>query len=403
MTAPVTETPASSQRKRGLALLLTSTGVSVTGDGIFIAAAPLMAAALTREPVQVAIVTAAGYAAWPLVGLPAGALVDRWPRRTVMVAADVLRALVLAGLAVLALSGRLTIPVLALGVFLVGVGSCFFDPAAQTMIPAVVGRDAGALSKANGKIWAADTFGRSLAGPPIGAGLFDVGRAVPFAADALSFLLSALFVSGVKSPSPVKEQPARIVRAVKEGLHFLGGHAELRVLTFGMAAYNLGFNMSLAPLVLFALDRLGVSPLGYGVLLASMAVGGIAAGWIAPRLPPWLSARSVYALALAVQAVAWLVVVLSGNAWIAGSALVLIGLASTTVSVVGGTARQTYTPDELLGRVVATTRILGIGAAAVGALLGGVLAQAGGIRAPFFGAAALLLGLAPLFLPRRRG
>jgi len=402
MTKPVTDTPASSRRTaRGLTLLLASTGVSVTGDGVFIAAAPLMAAALTQEPAQVAIVTAAGYAAWPLLGLPAGALVDRWPRRAVMVTADLLRALVLVSLAGLAFSGNLTISVLAMGVFLVGVGACFFDPAAQAMIPTVVGRDPHVLSKANGKIWAADTFGRSLAGPPIGAGLFSLGRAVPFLVDAVSFLVSATLLSRLQSaPTPNRDR-APIASSIRDGVRFLTRHGELRVLTLGMAAYNFGYNISFAPFVLFALGTLGVSPLGFGVLLATMALGGIAGGWIAPRVFRVLAARSAYAMALAIQSVGWLVVVLSGNAWAAGGALALVGMASTTVSVIGGTTRQTYSPDELLGRVVAATRILGIGAAAVGAMLGGVVAQFGGIEAPFFVASALLLSFALMFVPRR--
>lgn len=402
MTPPATETPPTQRRVRGLALLLTSSGVSVTGDGIFLAAAPLAAAALSREPAAVAVVTAAGYAAWPLVGLPAGALVDRWPRRPVMVAADLFRAAVLAGLATLAMTGTLTIPTLAVGVFLVGVGGCFFDPAAQAMIPSVVGREPSALARANGKVWAVDTFGRSLAGPPLGAALFSIGRAAPFLVDGASFLVSAALVSGL----PAGEGPARerrpVVAAISEGVRFLAGHAELRALTLGLTAYNLGYNVAYATLVLFALDTLHVSTFGYGLLLATMAVGGVAAGWIAPRIAGRLDARSVYALALAVQAVAWLVVLVSENAWAAGAALAFVGVASTTVSVVGGTARQSLTPDGLLGRVVAASRILGIGAAAVGALLGGALAQVGGLRAPFVGAVALLAGCSLAFALRRR-
>src|SRR4051794_11092691 len=135
----MTEPSPTAPPRRGLGYLLASTGVSVTGDGILLAAAPLMAAALSRDPLAVASVTAAGYAAWLFLGLPAGALVDRWSRRKVMVIADLSRALILVGFVALVLTDLASIAALATAVFLIGVGSCFFDPAAQAMIPAIVG------------------------------------------------------------------------------------------------------------------------------------------------------------------------------------------------------------------------------------------------------------------------
>lgn len=116
--------------RRGLGLLLASTGVAITGQGMLTAAAPLLAASLTRDPFAVSAVTAASYAAWLLIGLPAGALVDRWPRRQVLVITDLLRAVVLGALTLLIATDRASVPALVLAVFLVGVGSCFFDPAA---------------------------------------------------------------------------------------------------------------------------------------------------------------------------------------------------------------------------------------------------------------------------------
>src|SRR6266536_5005085 len=174
--------------RRGLGLLLASTGVAVTGQGMVLTAAPLLAASLTRDPLAVSVVTAASYAAWLIIGLPAGALVDRWPLRAVMVVTDVLRCVALGLFAVLTLSGHATVWSLAATVFLVGVGNCFFDPAAQSAIPAVVGREPAALAHANGKMWALDTFGRGLAGPPLGAAAFGFAAALPFGVESAAFL-----------------------------------------------------------------------------------------------------------------------------------------------------------------------------------------------------------------------
>jgi MFS family permease len=128
-------------KARGVGPLLASTAVSITGDGALLAAAPLLAASLTRNPVAVSMVTAAFYLPWLLAGLPAGALVDRWARRPVMVVADIVRAVILTTLAALVFTGTANLPFLVATVLLVGVAQCFFDSAAQAMIPAIVGRD----------------------------------------------------------------------------------------------------------------------------------------------------------------------------------------------------------------------------------------------------------------------
>jgi MFS family permease len=397
----VTERPVVKHPGRGLGWLLASTGISVTGDGMLLTAAPLMAAALSHDPLSVASVSAAGYAAWLLLGLPAGALVDRWNRRLVMVTADLARALVLACFAVLVVADVATIGLLAAAVFLVGIGSCFFDPAAQALIPGLVGRDRERLGRANGRLWAIDTFGRSLAGPPLGAAAFVVTRSLPFGIDAASFLASAALVSRLpESPAQASREP--ILTAVRDGVRYLFSRPELRTVTLGMAAYNLGYNIAFATLVLFAQDVLHISTVAYGLLVASMAIGGIAGGWIGPRIHRAMPARLAYAMTLAVQGVAWLAVLLAGNPWLVGLVLACVGVASTTGSVIGGSARQLHSPDDILGRVVSTTRLLGIGSAAAGALLGGAFADAGGLRAPFCAASVLLLLSALAFLTRRR-
>lgn len=394
-----TEQAAQTATRHGLGRLLGSTGVAITGHGMLTAAAPLMAASLTRNPLAVSAVTAGSYAAWLFVGLPAGALVDRWSRRRVMVTTDLLRACVLLGLAVLILVGHANVAAVVLTVFLIGVGSCFFDPAAQAAIPAVVGRDKGVLSRANGRMWALDTFGRSLAGPPLGAALFSIAAVLPFAIDGVALLSSALILSGLGALAVTGDgvQPERLVRAVRKGVSYLFHQRELRHLTFAMAAYNLGYNLAFATLVLFAQDHLGVSDFGYGLLVAAMALGGVAGGWIAPRLPSRFTPLHAYALALALQSLAWVIVVVVQSPWVAGAGLALVGVASTTVSVVGGSARQLLTPDSMLGRVVSVTRLLGIGSAAIGALLGGGIADAGGVVIPFIVAAAALVAFSVTF------
>lgn len=380
-------------RPGSIAVLLSATGIAVTGQGLALTAGPLLAADLSRNPLAVSAVTAATYAAVLLLGLPAGALVDRWLLRRVMVATDLIRFVLVTAFALLVWNGYGSIGLLVLIVFLVGVGNSFFDPAAQAAVPGVVGRDPTALARVNGKMWAIDIFGRGLVGPPLGALAFAASAALPFGLQGVAFLVSALLLTRLPEPRAAVDPPTRSLLAeIREGVDFLARHAQLRTLTLGMASFNLGYNVAFAPLVLFVQDRLGLSNLGFGILIAVAAVGGVVGGWVAARLPTSLGPVSVYAVALGVQALAWLSLALGQHPAIAAVALFVIGLVATVVSVVGGSARQLLTPDDRLGRVVAATRVVGIGSAGLGALLGGAVAKATGLlESPLFTAAGLLL------------
>ncbi|GIF45076.1 MFS transporter [Actinoplanes xinjiangensis] len=375
--------------------LLAATGISVTGDGAFLTAAPLLAAALTRDPVAVSAVTAAVYIPWLFFGLPAGALVDRWERRRVMLLADLFRAAALMALVGLLLADLLTLPMLVGAVVLVGIAQCFFDSAAQATIPAIVGRDKEQLAKTNGRYWALDTVGRSLLGPPLGSMTFALGRSLPFLSDAVSFLVSALLVRLLPANQVSNGPHEPVLSAIRAGLRHLLRTQDLRVLAFSMGAYNGGFNIAMAPFVLYASDVLDVPNAVYGVLLAMSALGGVAAGWMASPITRNLSYRQTMSIVLLVQGLAWAGIAAVGNVWIAGLLLAILGAGSSLSSVAVGSARQALTPDGLLGRVVSAFRLFGLGAAGVGALVGGAIATAWGLTAPLV-AAAILLGTASL-------
>lgn len=382
--------------------LLVSTGVSVTGDGAFLAAGPLLAASLTRDPVAISAVTAAFYVPWLVFGLPAGALVDRWPRRAVMVVADIVRAGLLAGLAVLVATGYVSLPALVASIVVIGVAQIFFDSAAQATIPAVVGRDKETLAHVNGRYWALDTVGRSLLGPPLGSLTFVLNRTIPFAFDAVSFLVSALFVRRLPATRPADVQHEPIGAAIKAGVRHLIHTRELRILAMSMGAYNFGYNLALATFVLYVTDVLDVSDAVYGVLLAAGAVGGVAVGWRAGLLTRKLSYRQTAAIVHVGQALGWAGIALAANVWVTGVMFVLLGASGSLSSVAIGSARQALTPDGLLGRVVSAFRIIGLGAAGLGALVGGVVADRYGLTTPLLCAVGLLLVAAVLTWPFRK-
>lgn len=388
-------------RATGLRPLLAATGTSMIGQGVALAAMPLLAASITRDPLQVSLVTVASYSASLLIGLPAGALVDRWPLRGSMIGADLARCLLLVTLALAILGSLTSVPVITLAAFGLAVGACVFDPAAQAMIPALVTRDARVLARANGAVWTLDTIGRALVGPPLGALLFSVAAFAPFALNAVTFLASALLLLKTPRAQAIASARPALWAEVKQGVSFVAHNAQLRWLATGMGIYNFGYNVAFSTLVLFALDRLHVSDAGYGALLATLAVGGVLGGWASRHLPPEVAPRTMYGVAMLLQAAGWALVV-SGQLLVAGAGLAVVGAASTALSALGGTARQLATPEGMIGRATAATRTVGIGAAAVGGLVGGVVGLVG-IRVPLVTAcAAMVLAALAFLLGERR-
>ncbi|MFI6332220.1 MFS transporter [Micromonospora chersina] len=392
--------------RRGFGALWSSAAVSSVGDGAYVAAAPLLAAFLTRDPIGVAIVSAAAAAPWFLVGFWSGAIVDRFHRRSVLVVSELVRGVALAALVGLILVDRASIPLLAATSFLVVTGQCFSDAAAQAMLPHVVGRSQDELAKANGRLFASETVGKSLVGPPLGGIVFSAAPWAPFALDSASFVASAALVAKVPSPPPLKSaQTQTLAAAVKEGFRYLLRDRALLLLAFCLMAYNLAYNLAAATLVLFATSILHVSDFGFGLLLASAAVGAAATGWISAPLVRLLTLKGAVVAACLIQGAAWLAIAATSSAWIAGGAFVLLGATSTLVTVAVVSARQQLVPDHLLGRVVSAFRLIGNGAAPIGSMLGGLVATSAGLRAPMVAAAAFTAAavavLAALLFGRR--
>ena len=370
--------------------LLAATAASVVGDGMLVAATPLAAAALSRSPADVGLVAAASTAAWLVFGIPAGVWVDRWDLRRTMILADLVRCLVLLGIGLLILFDRASIASLALGVFVVGVATCFFTPAGVAVLRLVVGADRTALTAANGRFWSIDAVGRTLAGPPLGAWAFGVFRWLPFFGDALSFGASAALLGFVRVPSAAPPVAAPAASGFGAGIRFLLGDRVLRALALGSFGFNFGYFVVFAPFVLYASARLGIGAIGFGLLVACGAAGSIAAGLLA-SLTATRDPLSLYAFVFLAQGCAWLGVWLVPSAIAAGVGLAVVGAAAAVGTVTGQAARQVGTPTGLLGRVAAVHRVASSGGGTLGALAGGFLAGSLGFSAPFAVAVGFLL------------
>lgn len=387
----------------GLLRLWGAVGVSSLGDGAFLAAVPLAAAAVTRNPTAVAAVTAAMYVPWVLVQPVAGALLERWPFRATMVVADGLRAVGVGLLAVVVATGNAGIPLLALAAFGMVFGQIFHDGAVQATVPELAGRHGPALDKINGRVYGSETAGKQLIGPPIGSATYALLPWLPFLVDAVSFLISAVLLS--RLPQDLRTRAATdrppLLAAVRVGFVWLARHGQLRLLAVIAAAGNLAYNAAWATFVLLATDEQGldVAAAGFGLLISAYAVGGVVGGLLTSRLNALLRpSRAVVVLAGA-HAVAWPLIALSHSGWVAAILLAVVGAAQTMTTVTNVGLRQVLAPADLLNRVTAAFRTLVNSASPVGAILGGLVASVFGLRAPLFVAGAVLLVVALLAAP----
>lgn len=392
-------TPTAPAGRGGLAWLLRSAGAAVTAQGIIAAAAPLLAAFLTRDGWFVGLTAAAAWTPWLLFGLLAGAFVDRTSHRAVMVVTDLLRALLLLALAGWIASGHASIWSLAVAVFLVGLGSCFFDPAAQAEIPHLVGRDEEELSRANATYWSVDTVARTLIGASAAGLLYAVTPWLPFATAGLLLAVSGAFVAQLPHSTPAVAAPGALLRDVADGARLVASSPPLRDSATLMAGYNLTWNLVFGTFVLVVLDHHHLGERAWGLLLATSALGGLLGGAFAKRVR-W-DLRTAYGWAFLAQGLGWAGAYLAPNPWLVALGLALIGAASTVVSAVGGATVHAATPDGWMARVTSVVRLFGIGSAALGSALSGAVVSATGLAGPTVGACVALVALSAWTLIRR--
>jgi MFS family permease len=372
--------------------------ISNLGDGIDLAALPLLAAALTRDPRLVAGLATAARLPWLLFALTAGAVVDRVDRRVLMVGVNVVRGGLVAVIAVSAASGAAHIWLLYVVAFLLGINETLFDNAAQSLLPSIVAPER--LETANGRQQAAEVVANSFAGPPVGGILFSLTVSAPFWADSASFVIAAALIATIAGtyrpvrlerhddPTPAK----RSIRAdIAEGIRWLHGHRLLRTLAILLGVANLAQNLWFATFVLFAQDELGLGDRGYGFLLAAMALGGVVGGVLSGRITDRLGPAPALVACLVVDGVVTIAIGFCSSAWLVAALSVLSGVFIVTWNVITVSLRQRIIPDHLFGRVNSVYRFIGWGSIPIGAILGGILADAFGLRAPFFVAGAVIL------------
>jgi MFS family permease len=378
----------------------TSSAGSNLADGIFWIAFPLLAIRLTDSPVLVAGVTIAGRLPWLFFVLFAGALADRLDRRRTMLTVAVFRTVVSAIVAVGVFANVVSLPMLYVIALVLGVGETLFDTAAQSLMPNVVRSEQ--LSDANGRLYAVELTMNQFVGPPVGGLLSGLAIAGAFAGSALSYLVGVVSLSSVRgSFKPESTGPrGSILSDIRVGLDFLFHHRLLRTFALMVGVMNLSSSAVFAVFVLYAVSPgpMGLNEFGYGVLSTALAVGSLVGSLLTARAEARIGKARLLLLCVISSAVTTLIIAFTANPWIIGAGFALNGLTIVMWNVVTVSLRQRITPNELLGRLNASYRLLAWGTQPIGALLGGLLGQAFGLPAVFLVSGAVVLVLLPLFV-----
>lgn len=411
-------------------LLLASSLITNVGDGIALAAGPLLVASQTRDPLLVSLAALAQSLPVLVFGVPAGALADRVDRRRIIALVNLARATVLGLLAVSIATGVVNIAVVLGALLVLGTAEAFADVGSSSLLPRLVAK--ADLGIANARLQGSFLLTNQLLAPPLGAAVFALGMALPFAVNAICFAAGAVLVSRVVyrpgeaaasavasgsalAPASASGSAAASVPAsssasasasgsvaggwradIVEGLRWLLAHPPMRTLALTIVAFNVTFGAAWSVLVLYAQERLGMSEVGFGLLTTAMAVGGIIGTVSYGRLERRFALADIMRVGLLIETSTHLVLALTTSAAVVLATFAVFGAHAFVWGTTSTAVRQRAVPDELLGRVTGVYHVGVFGGIVVGTPIGGLLARSFGVTAPFwfgFAGSAVLVAL----------
>ena len=409
--------------------LWTSSVVSNFGDGTSIIAYPWLASALTRDPLQIALIAVVQRIPWLVFSLPAGVITDRVDRRKLIAWMDVIRfgLTMVVAFVVLSVSSDLASPVeiaegtgapppgagwylvmLYVATLAFGIAEVFRDNAAQTLMPAIV--DHSQLEKANGRMWGAEMVMNSFVGPPLGGVFIAIAFSLPFFIDGVTFALAAVLIfaiSGSFAPEGTVERRS-FKDELTEGIKWLWGHRLLRSMGLILGVMNALFMVALATYVLFVQEILGLNASSFGLLLTSGAIGGVLGSVTASKVSQTVGQGASLFTTLIVSGATLFVTGLTSSAVVVWVMFAIGSYVAVLWNVITVSLRQTLIPDRLLGRVNSVYRFFAWGMMPIGSIVGGLLVAGTDVvasrelalRMPFLFAAAVYLLLYFFALPR---
>jgi MFS family permease len=398
------------RRSPGFLWLWGGQGISIFGEKFTDVAVPVLAVTLLHAVAwQMGVLNAAATAAFLIVGLPAGAWVDRWMKRRVMILADISRMALLAFIPILYFFGQLEIWELIIIVGLYGVASVFFDVAYQSFIPLLVKPEQ--VGPANSILEATSQIA-SIGGPAIAGALLAVVRApILFIADSISYIVSFVSLSRIRDheipADPTLRQPLH--KEIAEGVRFVLGQPLIRSVSGTTATSNFFSTLGFTLFPLFALRTLDIGSIGLGITLSAGSIGGLLGAIATPRLGKWIGDGRIIIVSAFACSTSFILVPLS--ALLHGPAAVILLAAGEFITIffvlvyniTQVTMRQRLCPPRLLGRMNASIRCLVWGVMPIAALVSGWLGGWIGILPTMwvgFGGG-MLAGLWVLFSPLR--
>lgn len=363
--------------------LLAATFVTNLGDGLRLAALPLLASTLTKSPLLIGGLTAAQFLPWTTFAPFGGVIVDRSDRRRLIMITQTWRAAVMAALAIVVLADVVQMWQLFVVAYVITVGEILVDPSVVATVPTLVSHDD--LDRANGLITTVETVTNDFAGGPMGALTFALAPWLPFLLDSLSYLGS---VAPFSRLPPTRSKPIAVGRpaarvAPGEGFRWIARHPFLRPLTLAMAVFHLGTAGAFSLLILLVKDVLDAPGIVFGIVLAGAAVGATIASLAAARLTAAFTRRVVITSAAFAAALSVMAAGAATSEWQLVVTWTINGAASGTMLSIGRGFVQRHTPNDRLGRTAIASRTITRTSFVVGALLAGVIANATSVRWSF--------------------
>lgn len=380
--------------------LLASSWTSNVGDGVALAAAPLLIASMTSSPILVAAGAILQFLPWLVFGLHAGAIADRFDRRRLVMLANGARAVVLLALCVFLFTGTANIGIVLATAFLYGTAEVFVDTAGSTLLPMIV--KPADLGIGNARLQAGYLVANQFAGPPLGAFLFAAGTAWPFLLEVICVALAVVLISRMaRTPVPPRAstgsatEKSHVHTDIAEGLRWLWRNPPVRMLVLIILVFNVTWAAPWGVLVLYATEHLHMGAIGYGALTTASAAGGLLAtvsfGWLERHV----SFATLMRVVLSLEVLMHLAFALTTVGWVALVIMFVFGAYAFVWGTISTTVRQRLVPHELQGRVSSVNMVGVFGGMVIGQALGGVIAEIWGLTAPwwfaFVGAALTLV------------
>ncbi len=370
-----------------------ATTISNLGDGIVAIAYPWLASAVTRSPLLIALSAVISRLPWLIFTLHAGVITDRFNRKRIIVAMDIVRGLLTFAVGVFVYLERDSLPalneltsltsletnymlysVILMTGFLFGLAEVLRDNCAQTLMPAIV--EDKDLEKANGRMWSAESLANSFIGPPLGSFIIATAVFLPFFVDAVTFFVAAALIAGmkptVKSFEPqAKSDPINFRLEIKEGFSWLWNHDLLRPMAIILGLLNGIASLSAAVYILFAQEVLNTSVFIFAILGTATAFGGILGGLLGPKVSEKIGSGRSLAIALFVMPFGALLIGFASKWYLVWVLVFFQTFAGVLWNIVTVSLRQSLIPANLLGRVNSVYRFFAWGTIPIGTLLGG--------------------------------